>query len=69
LIKAIEHPPQGNGDNPQVVAYQDPHVSFQNWDRGDEKNKLFFLSLLMNDYLLHNCMLESSNVMTKKVME
>ena len=31
-----------------------------------------FLSLLMNDYLLHNCMLDSgasSNVMTKKVME
>ena len=31
-----------------------------------------FFSLLMNDYLLHNCMLDSgasSNVMTKKVME
>jgi hypothetical protein len=72
LLKSIEHPPQGNGDKPQVVAYQDAPVILQNWDRGNEKNQSFFLSLLMNDYLLHNCMLDSgasSNVMTKKVME
>jgi ribonuclease HI len=44
----------------------------QNWDRGNEKNHRFFLSLLVNNHLLHNCMLDfgaSSNVMTKKVME
>jgi hypothetical protein len=44
----------------------------QNWDRGNEKNLPFYLSLLVNDKLLHNCMLDSgasSNVMTKKVMQ
>jgi hypothetical protein len=72
FLKAIENPPQDNGDKPQVVAYQDAPMIFQNWDRGNEKNRSFFLSLLMNDHLLHNCMLDSgasSNVMTKKVME
>jgi hypothetical protein len=41
-------------------------------DRGNENNNPFFLSLLVNDFILHNCMLDSgatSNVMTKKVME
>jgi hypothetical protein len=41
-------------------------------DRGNEKNRPFFFSFLMNDFILHNCMLDlgaSSNVMTKKVME
>jgi hypothetical protein len=44
----------------------------QNWDRGNENNQPFFLSVLVNNHLLHNCMLDfgaSSNVMTKKVME
>jgi hypothetical protein len=47
-------------------------VILQNMDRGNEKNRPFFLSLLVNDFILHNCMLDSgatSNVMTKKVME
>jgi hypothetical protein len=47
-------------------------VILQNWDRGNEKNQPFFLSLLVNNHILHNCMLDSgasSNVMTKKVME
>jgi hypothetical protein len=42
------------------------------WDRGNEKNKPFFLCLLVNNHLLHNCMLdfgENSNVMTNKLME
>jgi hypothetical protein len=72
LLKAIEDPPQGNSDRPQIVAYQDAPVILQNWDRGNENNQPFFLSLLMNDCLLHNCMLDSgasSNAMTKKVME
>jgi hypothetical protein len=54
------------------VAYQDTPVILQNWDRGNENNFPFYLSLLMDDKVLHNCMLdsgESSNVMTKKVME
>ena len=44
----------------------------QNMDRGNQKNRPFFLSLLVNDFILHNCLLDSgatSNVMTKKVME
>jgi hypothetical protein len=72
LLKAIGHPPQGNGEKTWVVAYQDALVILQNWDRGNEKNQPFFLSLLMNDYILHNCMLDSgasSNVMNRKVME
>ena len=44
LLKAIEHPPQGNGENTQVVSYQDAPVIFQNWDRGNKKNQSFFLS-------------------------
>jgi ribonuclease HI len=38
----------------------------------NEKNFPFYLSLLVNDKVLHNCMLDSgasSNVITKKVME
>ena len=44
----------------------------QNMDRGNEKNQPFFLSLIRNDHILHNFMLDfgaSSNVMTNKVME
>jgi hypothetical protein len=72
LLKAIENPFQNNVDIPPAVAYQDAPVILQNMDRGNEKNRPFFLSLLMNDFILHNCMLDSgasSNVMTKKVME
>jgi hypothetical protein len=46
-------------------------VILQNWDKNNEKNLPFYLSLLVNDKVLHNCMLDSgaiSNVMTKKVM-
>jgi ribonuclease HI len=54
------------------MAYQDAPVILQNWDRKNENNLPFYLSLLVNDKVLHNCMLDSgasSNVMTKKVME
>jgi hypothetical protein len=47
-------------------------VILHNMDRRNEKKKPFFISLLVNDFILHNCMLDSgatSNVMTKKVME
>jgi hypothetical protein len=72
LLKAIENPSQNIVDRPPTVAYQDAPVILQNMDRGNEKNRPFYLSLLMNDFILHNCMLDSgasSNVMTKKVME
>lgn len=39
---------------------------------GNEDHLPFYVSLIVNDRLLHNCMLDSgasSNVMTKKVME
>jgi hypothetical protein len=72
LLVAIENPPQNNVDRPPARDYQDAPVILQNWDRGNKKNQPFFLSLLVNNYTLHNCMLDSgasSNVMTKKVME
>jgi hypothetical protein len=72
LLKAIEDPPKSLVEKQPVVAYQDAPVILQNWDRGNEKNLPFYLSLLVNDKVLHNCMLDSgasSNVMTKKVME
>jgi hypothetical protein len=72
LLRAIENPSQNNVDIPPTVAYHDAPVILQNMDRGNEKNRPFYLSLLMNDFILHNCMLDSgasSNVMTKKVME
>jgi hypothetical protein len=72
LLKAIEDPPQHNIDRPPTIAYQDAPVILQKWDKGNEKNQPFFLFLVMNDYLLRNCMLDfgaSSNVITKKVME
>ena len=70
LLKAIEEPSQVNVD--KVVAYQDAPAILQSMNNGNEKNQPFFLSLLVNNHFLHNCMLDlgaSSNVMTKKVME
>jgi hypothetical protein len=72
LLKSIENPSQNNVDIPPAIAYRDAPVILQNMDRGNEKNRHFYLSLLMNDFILHNCMIDSgasSNVMTKKVME
>jgi hypothetical protein len=72
LLKAINEPPKSVVEKQPVVAYQDAPVILQNWDRKNEKNLPFYLSLLVNDKVLHNCMLDSrasSNVMTKKVME
>jgi hypothetical protein len=72
LLKAIDCPSQKSIDIPPTRTYQDAPVILQNMDRGNQKNRPFFLSLLVNDFILHNCMLDSgatSNVMTKKVME
>jgi hypothetical protein len=72
LLRAIDCPSQKSVDIPPTRTYQDAPVILQNMDRGNEKNRPFFLSLLVNDFILHNCMLDSgatSNVMTKRVME
>jgi hypothetical protein len=47
LLKAIEDPHHHNIDRPPAIAYQDAPVILQNWDRGNEKNQLFFLSVLV----------------------
>jgi ribonuclease HI len=72
LLKAIDAPPKSIVEKQPTTTYQDTPVILQNWDRKNEKNLPFYLSLLVNDKMLHNCMLDSrasSNVMTKKVME
>jgi hypothetical protein len=72
LLKAIDCPSQKSVDIPPTKTYQDSPMILQNMDRGNEKNRPFFLSLLVNDFILHNCMLDSgatSNVMTKKIIE
>jgi ribonuclease HI len=72
LLKAIDAAPKSIVEKQPATAYQDAPVILQNWDRKNEKNLPFCLSLLVNDKMLHNCMLNSgasSNVMTKKVME
>ena len=71
LLKAIDGHSQKSIDIPPTRTYQDAPVILQNMDRGNQKNRPFFLSLLVNDFILHNCMLDSgatSNVMTKKIM-
>jgi hypothetical protein len=71
LLKDIENSSHNIVDMPPIVSYQDAPVILQNMDRGNEKNRPFYLSLLMNDFIVHNFMLDSgasSNVMTKKVM-
>jgi hypothetical protein len=69
---SIEDPHQHNIDRTPTIAYQDAPMILQNLEMGNEKNQLFFLSLLVSNHLLHNCMHYSgatSNVMTKKVTE
>jgi hypothetical protein len=72
LLKAIDEPPVSLVEKQIASAYQDAPVILQNWDRKNEKNLPFYLSLLVNDKVLRNCMLDSgatSKVITKKVME
>ena len=47
-------------------------VILQTKEQGREGHHPFYISLLMNNLLIHNCMLDSgssSNITTKKVME
>jgi hypothetical protein len=72
LLKAVHEPPKTVIQKQPITTYQDAPVILQNWDRSNGKNLPFYLSLLVSDKVLHNCMLDSgasSNVMTKKVME
>jgi hypothetical protein len=72
LLKAIDEPPVILVEKQVASAYHDALVILQNWDRKNEKNFPFYLSLVVNNKVLHNCMLDSgatSNVITKKVME
>jgi hypothetical protein len=59
LLKSIEQPPKSVVEKQSPVAYQDAPVILQNWDRKNEKNLPFYLSLLVNDKVLRNCMLDS----------
>jgi hypothetical protein len=57
-----------------MEPYTDAPVILQTMDqnKGNGSIQPFFISLMVNDLLLHNCMLDSgasSNVMTRKVME
>jgi hypothetical protein len=52
---------------------EDPHVLLKSmhYDRSKEEHTPCFISLVVNDLLLHNCMLDSrasTNVMSLKVM-
>jgi hypothetical protein len=71
-LKSIDEPPVSLVEKQVATTYHDAPVILQNWDRKNEKNLPFYLSLLVNNKVLHNCMLDSgatSNVITKKVME
>jgi hypothetical protein len=57
-----------------MEIHEDAPVILQGMDhnRGNGSHQPFFISLLVNNLLLHNCVLDSgasSNVMTRKVME
>jgi hypothetical protein len=58
LLEAIEDPPQNIVGRQPIVAYQDAPIILQNWDRGNEKHQPFYLSLFVNNKVLHNCMLD-----------
>ena len=67
MNKPVESPTKKqnnfNEDTPIVLHSRDPNK---------EDHPSFYISLIANDKLLHNCMLDSgasSNIMTKKVME
>jgi hypothetical protein len=59
LLKAMNETPKSIISKQPVVAYQDEPVILHNWDRTNQKNLPFYLSLLVNDKVLHNCMLDS----------
>ena len=62
----VEPPPTQNN------VLDDPVVILHTMDSRKEDHPPFYVSLMMGDLLLHNCMLDSgssSNIMTKKVMQ
>jgi hypothetical protein len=73
LLKDIEGPKEKSIER-HMERYEDGTIIFQGMDqnRGNGIYQPFFISLLVNNFLLHNCMLDSrdsSNVMTQKFME
>jgi hypothetical protein len=49
FLKAIDELPVSLVEKQVASAYQDAPVILQNWDRKNEKNLPFYLSLLVND--------------------
>ena len=65
--KPLEEPPPT-----QNIVIEEPIVVLHTMDSRKEDHTPFYVSLIMGDLLLHNCMLasgSSSNIMTRKVME
>ena len=63
---------QKNMEKQPVEAYQDTLVILQTLDKANKGNDPFYVTLLVNGQLLHNCMLysgASSCVMSKKLMQ
>ena len=74
LLRKVEVPKnnQKNMEKQPVEAYQDTLVILQTMDKANKGNDPFYVTLLVNGQLLHNCMLDSgasSCVMSKKVMQ
>ena len=54
------------------TIYRDPPIILHTRDPRKEDHPPFYVSLMIGDLLLHNCMLDSgssSSIMTKKVMQ
>jgi len=73
LLKAIDAPHLKEMSNFAKNGCEDAHVILQSSDmcRGNKDHQPFFITLLVNGLLLHNCMYDSgasSCFMTKKVL-
>jgi hypothetical protein len=73
FLRALEDPKEKSVEKHKEVN-EDALAILQgtNQSKGNGSHQPFFISLLANDLLLHNCMLDSwasSNVMTRKFMK
>ena len=73
LLKAIDAPNGKEMSNFSKDTYEDAPITLQSSDmcRDNRDHQPFFITMLVNGMLLHNCMFDSgasSCVMTKKVM-
>jgi hypothetical protein len=73
LLKAIEGPNERSlGKYKSKEYHEDVPVILHSMDWTKEDHPPFFVSLMINDLLLHNCMYDSgasSNIITKNVMK